>query len=337
MHRLPFAAVALLVSVTLLIGACGGNRTSEVTRSDEGVLRLGSVQAADTVMRAVAPSGRPLVLEGMRGSVRLTGARQSTADLSFVQKGRGDSPSAARSVLEGTSITEKGTDAEYTYTLSAGRNDSHATVDVQGEVPRSVSLRIDRLSGPVHVSGMKGALTVKHEHGPVTIRGATAPVTINIKNGDVHAGFQSVPADGSIRLQTANGDVQLRIPPGDSAQIDAQTDAGTIRTQGLSFTDEQFALVNAGANYEAQVGTNGPTIELRTQNGSIVVGAADTTEMADTTQASPADTATAPAPATVPAPDTIVAPKPDPDAMEADTTNADTMGVDSAAPDTTRF
>lgn len=337
MHRLPFSIVALLVSLALLIGACGGNRTSEVTRTDEGVLRLGSVQAADTVMRAVAPSGRPLVLKGMRGSVRLSGTSQSNADLSFVQKGRGDSPDAARSVLEGISITEKGTDAKYTYTLSPERNDDYATVDVQGEVPRSATLRIDRSSGPVHVSGVRGPLTVKHEHGSVTIRGAAAPVTVNIKNGDVHAGFRSVPADGSIRLQTANGDVQLRIPPGDSAQISARTDAGTIRTQGLSFTDEQLALVNAGARYEAQVGTNGPTIELRTQNGSIVVGAADTTEMADTTQAPPADTATAPAPATVPAPDTTVAPKPDPDTTEADTTNADTTGVDSTAADTTQF
>ena len=144
---------------------------------------------------------------------------------------------------------------------------------------------------------------------------------MRIKNGDVAVGFQSLPTGGTHRIETANGDLRLRLPPDETVQIDAQTDAGTIRTRGLSFTNEQFAPINAGARYDAQTGDGGPTVELRTQNGSIVIEAADTSAT-DTTSA----------PATVPSSDTTVTPQPDadtaetmaPDTIQADTTTADT-------------
>ena len=313
-------AIFGMLGLAVLGGGCQRGQESEVARSEDGVLRLGPVEVVDTVARAVAPSDRPLVVEGLRGSVRLTGAEQTTADLSFVRRGRGDTREAGQSVVEGISITESGTDAEYAYTLAADRED-YAAVDVRGRVPRRTALRVDRLSGPVHVAGVEGALTVSHAHGDVTVQGAAGAAEVRIKNGDVAVGFQSLPAGGTHRIETANGDLRLRLPPDETVQIDAQTDAGTIRTRGLSFTNEQFAPINAGARYDAQTGDGGPTVELRTQNGSIVIEAADTSAT-DTTSA----------PATVPSSDTTVTPQPDadtaetmaPDTIQADTTTADT-------------
>ena len=313
-------AIFGMLGLAVLGGGCQRGQESEVARSEDGVLRLGPVEVVDTVARAVAPSDRPLVVEGLRGSVRLTGAEQTTADLSFVRRGRGDTREAGQSVVEGISITESGTDAEYAYTLAADQED-YAAVDVRGRVPRRTALRVDRLSGPVHVAGVEGALTVSHAHGDVTVQGAAGAAEVRIKNGDVAVGFQSLPPGGTHRIETANGDLRLRLPPDETVQIDAQTDAGTIRTRGLSFTNEQFAPINAGARYDAQTGDGGPTVELRTQNGSIVIEAADTSAT-DTTSA----------PATVPSSDTTVTPQPDadtaetmaPDTIQADTTTADT-------------
>jgi len=302
--------------------ACQRTGESDVTRTGDGVLRLGTVEVVDTVARAVAPTGRPLVLEGLRGSVDLTGADQTTADLSFVRRGRGDSREAGQSVLEGISITESGTEAEYTYTLEAEETD-YAAVDIQGQVPRAAALRIDRLSGGVHIDGVDGALTIDHEHGDVDVQQAAAPVEATIRNGDLQVAFRSVPAEGDMLLETANGDIHLGLPPSAAAQVDAQTDVGTIRTQGLAFGAEQFVPINAGARYDAQLGEGGPTIELRTQNGSITlrsVTPSDTTE-------------SAPEPATVPSTDTIMAPQPD--AAPADTMSPDTMQADTTAADTT--
>ncbi|WP_119842310.1 DUF4097 family beta strand repeat-containing protein [Salinibacter ruber] len=314
-------AIFGMLGLAVLGGGCQRGQESEVARSEDGVLRLGPVEVVDTVARAVAPSDRPLVVEGLRGSVRLTGAEQTTADLSFVRRGRGDTREAGQSVVEGISITESGTDAEYAYTLAADRED-YAAVDVRGRVPRRTVLRVDRLSGPVHVAGVEGALTVSHAHGDVTVQGAAGAAEVRIKNGDVAVGFQSLPPGGTHRIETANGDLRLRLPPDETVQIDAQTDAGTIRTRGLSFTNEQFAPINAGARYDAQTGDGGPTVELRTQNGSIVIEAADRSAT-DTTSA----------PATVPSSDTTVTPQPDADTAE--TTAPDTIQADTTAANTT--
>lgn len=311
----------LVLIVSGLLGACDRSGDSEVTRMEDGVIRLGSVEVVDTVSRAVAPSDRPLVLEGMRGSVHLRGADQSTADLSFVRRGRGDSRDAGQSVLEGISITERGTESAYTYTLTAD-DEAYAAVDVRGQVPRQATLRIDRLSGTVRIEGMEGPLTIEHAHGAVDVQGAAAPVEVTIKNGDVKVGFRTVPADGPIRLETANGDVHLRLPVDASAQIEARTDVGTIRTRGLSFAAEQFAPVNAGAQYNAQLGEEGPSIEVRTENGAITIGGADTTRT-DTLETAPASTPT------VPDTDTTLPARPTPDPQRSDPTTADTTVADT--------
>lgn len=268
-------------------------------------MRLGSVEVVDTVARAVAPSDRPLVLEGLRGTVQLSGADRSTADLSFVRRGRGEDRDDGRSVLEGISITEQGTGSEYTYTLAAEESD-YAAVDIQGTVPRQAALRVDRLSGPVDIDGVEGALTIDHDHGSVEVGGAAAPVEVTIKNGDAWVDFRALPTDGPLRLQTHNGDIDVGLPSDASVQVDARTNVGTIRTQGLSFAPEQFAPVNAGARYTAQLGEGGPTLKVRTENGSIAFRAQETPGE-DTTE-----TATDPEPATIPATDTTVSAPPQP-------------------------
>ena len=330
--RFLFLSLLALVGIGGLLVACQRTGDSDIARTKEGVMRLGSVEVVDTVARAVAPTDRPLAFEGLRGLVHLRGTDQTTADLAFVRRGRGASRADGQSVLDGISITESGTEAEYTYTLTAD-DDNYAVVDIRGEVPRSAALQIDRLSGAVHIEDVEGALTVDHQHGDVNVQGAAAPVETTIQNGDVQVLFQSVPADGDILLKTSNGDLHLALPPDASAQIDAETDAGTLRTQGLTFTAEQFSRINAGARYDAQLGKGGPTIELRTQNGSITLRAVAPT------QTDPADTTEAPA--IVPSTDTTVAPQPDtvenpPDTRKAPdtTTVSDTTRGDTTAADT---
>jgi hypothetical protein len=311
-------ALFMLCSVVLL-SACQQADESDIARTDDGEIRLGQVEVIDTVARAVAPSDRPLVLKGLRGSVRLRAAPQATADLSFVRRGRGESRAEGRSVLEGISITERGTDTKYTYTLEADK-ESYAAVDIHGRAPAQAALRIKRLSGPVRVDSVQGALTIEHDHGDVTVRGAAAPVEARIKNGDIRVDVRSLVGEGDFLLETSNGDIHLGLPAGAPVQIDAQTNAGAIRTQGFSFSAERFVPVGAGARYNAQTAEGGPTIELRTQNGSITLRAVSP---------SPADTAAAP----VPTADTTAAPQPDTAENTSDMRKApDTTAV----PDTTR-
>lgn len=297
----------------VLIVSCQRAGEREVTRTEGGIMRLGSVEVVDTVARAVAPNERPLVLEGMQGSVHVKGAEQSTADLSFIRRGRGETRADGRAVLDDIAITEQGTESAYTYTLETDQED-YAAVDVRGTVPRQATLQINRLSGSVQVEGVEGALTIDHEYGDVAVQGAAARVETTIKNGDVQVSFRAVPAGEDMLLETATGNIHLTLPPDASAQIDAQTNVGVIRTQGPSFSAERLRPINAGGRYNAQLGDGGPTIELRTENGSITVQTRDTTRV-DTTETR--------LPPAVPSADTTVPVRPSTDAATADTTIPD--------------
>jgi hypothetical protein len=93
----------------------------------------------------------------------------------------------------------------------------------------------------------------------------------------------------------------------------------------LSFATEQFAPADAGARFNAQLGAGEPTIELRTQNGSITLQARDTTS-ANTTDAEQRLTST------IPTTDTTM-----PARSAPDTQRADTLSPDTTRPDTTRM
>jgi len=320
---LPSRSVLFVFAVLLTVGLAGGCEqpsTSDVNQTEKGVVRLGSVEAVDTVARAVAPSGRPLVIDGFRGRVDLRGGDGETADLQFVRRARGEDAETARGVLQDVTITESGSEQSYTYTLETdGR--AYAAVDVSGTVPRGGALRIEQSSGPVVIDGVAGPLTVKHEHGPVTIRDASASVEVEAKNGDLDVAVQSVPADATIALRTKNGDVTLRLPPNASVQINAETSAGNIRTRGLALTGQEFLPRDAGGEYAAQLGPGDASVELHTENGSVLVQSAEM----DTTMSEPESESLSPPPSDT----TVTGPSAPDTAQTADTTSV------NPAPDTT--
>jgi hypothetical protein len=333
MFSLPLPRCALLALLaTAVLGACQQPGTTDVDQTEEGGLRLGSVEAVDTVDRAVAPNDRPLVIDGFRGRVDLEGDAQETAELRFVRRGRGEDTEAARGVLEDVTITESGSEENYTYTLESD-GAAYAAVDVTGTVPQGAALRVERSSGPVAIDGVRGALTVRHEDGPVTLQGTGGPVDVEIQNGDLEVRAVSLPADGPVRLRTANGDVTLRLPPDASAQISAETRVGALRTQGLALTEERFSPQGAGGRYDARLGAGATTVELRTENGSVLVAAAAPAAL-DTTGTSPANEAADAL--EVPPSDTTVAPQPSADTVQADTTRTDTAAADTTEADTTQ-
>lgn len=324
----PFVVLLLVVG----LGACEQPSTTDVDRTEEGVLRLGSVEAVDTLTRAVSPSGRPLTIEGVRGTVELQGTDDPTAQLRFVRHGRGKDAETARGVLADLDITESGSETGYTYTLEKNGG-AYAAVDVTGAIPRTTALTIDRTTGPVSITGIEGLLTVTHEHGAVSIREAADSVTVEVKNGDVDVQFAALPSAAEVTLRTVNGDVNLSLPPDASAQLSAETSVGAVQTQGLDLTEQHFTPRDAGGQYSAQLGDGAASVELQTKNGSILIAAVDTGRA----EPAPGDPVAAPERTgavpdlTVPPSDTTVTPTAPSDTATVDTTNVerDTTQVDT--------
>ena len=320
-------ALVCALAAAGLFGACQQPSTTDVDQTEEGVVRLGSVEAVDTLTRGVTPNARPLVFDGFRGRVDLTGENQEGAELRFVKRGRGDDAETARGVLNDVSVQESGTQETYTYTLNA-TGEAYAAVDVSGTVPQGTELRLEGSTGPVSVAGVRGPITVRHDHGPVTLRGTGDSVDVEIENGDVEVHAAEVPLDAEVHLRTTNGDVTLRLPPASSAQISARTSVGVVRTQGLPLSEQRFNPRNAGGRYDAQLGAGGATVDLQTENGDVLIAAPDTTAPDRESEDAPERDSLQ-----VPASDTTVTPRATPDTTTpapSDTGQIDTTNADSA-------
>lgn len=310
----------LVLLITIGLAGCQQQDEPDIGRTDEGELVLGRSEVVERVTRAVSPGERMLVLEGFTGAVALEGTGEDVARLVFEKRARGADDAAAREVLDDIDLEEEGNAGQYVFTMRSDEP-ARSAVDVQGTVPRDVGLRIDFVSGPVTLAGIEGPIAVEHQNGNVQMAGAANSVRVNIRNGNIELGLRALPPGADVELTTSNGNLTLALPPDASAQIEAVTQTGAVRTQGLEFSSRRLDPQGAGARFEAQLGDGNATIELRTENGTIVLRG-ERAPAPDTIRTAPADTA---------APDTMPSDTIPPDTADT-TVQDDTITV---PPDTT--
>ena len=260
--------ILVLALFGLLWAGCGGE--PEVSQTQEGRLVLGESEVTAEVTRGVVPGARTLVLDGFDGSVELTAAAGEAAALTFIKRARGDSDADAREMLEDVQIAEEGDEQTYRFSLQTDRPEQ-TSVDVRGAIPPQTALRIEMTSGSVSLSGVDGPIQVTNENGNVRIAGAGESVSVQTQAGAVDVGLRLLPARASVNLRTANGDVTLGLPAEASARIEAETQVGDIRVQGLDFTDRRLRPEGAGASFTGRLGAGNANVELHTQNGAITL------------------------------------------------------------------
>ena len=291
------AAMLELVALAILVGGCGES-TDDVEEVEEGRLVLGLSEEQQIVERGVAPGDRPLVLEGYYGNINLTATAGPFAVLEFVKTARGEDADAARRRLDEVDILEQGTDEEFRYVLQTAETRLTA-VNVNGSVPERTAMHIHWESGTIRLSGHDGPLQVTNGSGNVEAAGVAGSAEIRVNNGAILLGVVDLPTGSSIVLETSNGDITVSLPDNVSAQIAAQTAAGAIRTNGLSFEDRHLEPLGAGAEFSGRLRRGNANIRLRTENGTIHLqeGRMDRLPSSDTL-AVPADTSGLTAPDT---------------------------------------
>jgi hypothetical protein len=324
-HPLVGAAVALLMAGPVLVGVGGctsAGDEAEMGRTSTGRLVVGRVAADEPVTRAVAPGERTLVLRGYAGNVRLEGTPDDgTAQLTFTKRGRGDDQSEAQNALGGIDIGESGNAQQYVYDITA-RREARTSVDVGGTVPARTALRVQVGSGTVALTGITGRLEIDHVNGDVYAAGAGADVIATTRNGSITVGMAQLPDTATVRLRTSNGDITLALPPDAGTQVEAETDAGAVRTR-LAFEPARLRATGAGTRFTGQIGEGGAQVELRTENGDIAI------------RRGPIETLGLPDSVAVETDDRIGAPDTTAPEGGAPPVTSDTTGGTAATPDTT--
>lgn len=249
------------------LAACGDS-SDEVGETEEGRLVFGQAEERSTTERGIAPGDRVLVLEGFHGDIFLDASRDRFASLDFVKIARGEDADAARQLLGQVNIQEEGTDTDYYYRIQSP-NEQRSAVDLRGSVPEQASLRINWSSGAISLSGPDGPLHITNGNGAVEVAGVAANAEIRVGNGSILFGVERLPEDADVILETSNGDITVWLPVETSAQVAAETSAGSIRTTGLEFQDRQLEPRGAGSAFEGRLGRGSGRIRVRTENGTI--------------------------------------------------------------------
>ncbi len=267
--RLLFCIQAALLVLLLGLGAC--RQSPGVGQTEEGTLLPGAVEASDTLHRGVLLAGRTLVLEGLSGRVSLQGADVDVARLAFVRVGRGADAAAARRTLRDVQLREEGTAGSFRYRMEA-RQAALAQVHIEGTIPRGTRLVITRAGGDVDLTHIEGPIRVQLAAGEVHVREAADSLEIRLQNGSASVHFRRLPTDAVVTIQTENGDLWLTLPPEVDAQLQAETAAGEVRVEGLTFTERSLQPREAaGARFVGKLGQGRARVTLRTAHGNIVL------------------------------------------------------------------
>lgn len=268
MPRLCFHSAYVVVLLALTTAACGGEPSDEVGETEEGRLVLGQTEVRSTAERGIAPGGRVLVLEGFHGDIHLDASRDKFASLEIIKIARGENSESAQKLLDQVNVQEEGTDTDYYYRMESP-NEQRTAVNVQGSVPEQTSLRIAWRSGAISLSGPDGPLHITNGSGAVQVAGLAGGAEIRVNNGGILVGVERLPDDAEIVLETSNGDISVSLPLETSANVVAETSAGSIHTVGLEFQDRQLEPVGAGSAFQGRLGRANANIRIRTENGTI--------------------------------------------------------------------
>lgn len=257
-----------LLIVATLAAILAGCRTNEVVESSDGVLVLGRFEESATETRSLALSGRTLIIEAENGAVSLSGVPGTDVDLTFSIRARGESREAAQKQLDQLLLEESGDEISYSFDIQP-EDAARTNVDVTGSIPRNAEVRLILRSGNVTLSNLDGRINVLLENGDISFLGGSSSLSLATRNGDVAADFYRLSPGSSAELATTNGDVTLGLSEEVPVVVSGSTRAGYVRTDGFAFENPRLSVRGAGARFSGSSGSDGASINMKTQNGDL--------------------------------------------------------------------
>lgn len=294
--RRCLAALVMLVLAASAFAACGATgpfaaKASSSQSYDQAI----SLDAAGVTVR----------VEMFNGSIKVRAGDAGTVHADVTTTGVGPTQAEAEADRAKIQVT-LGVDAgvvtlRAVYPPQPG-SPGNRSASAEVVVPAGVALDLHTSNGAVTTTGVTGAVGVETSNGVVTLSGLAAGATIRTSNGGVDvdgSGLMQIETSNakvsvtgessSIRAHTSNGAVSYEGSFGDGAQVietsnasitvslpaasrfslDASTSNAKARIEGFT-----FARSAPGSDtLKGSVGTGGPSVVLRTTNGSIDVRA----------------------------------------------------------------
>ena len=172
------------------------------------------------------------------------------------------------SVPRSSNIQAHSHDGSITLERLAGRIDlrsgdgSIRARDVSGEITAHTG------DGSMRFDGVDGVLDAQSGDGSVVVDGALDGLRVRTGDGSVSIYATEAARSRDWEVTTGDGSVILEVPEGFGGELEAHTGDGRIRVEGLSVSTGED---RRRRDVRGTIGAGGPSVRLRTGDGSISV------------------------------------------------------------------
>lgn len=140
---------------------------------------------------------------------------------------------------------------------------SHQRVHLS--LPRDVNLRIESVSGDVHVGAIDGSAKLESISGAVWLAQTGGDTHINSVSGQVNLNVTQLGS--GLRLDSISGRIVLGLADGLDADVRAESISGRISSEIPGVTVEKVG----DSDYRAQVGRGGAPVSINSVSGNITL------------------------------------------------------------------
>lgn len=148
-----------------------------------------------------------------------------------------------------------------------GEGGSGWSVSFELMVPLDATVELEATNGSISIADMAGRVRFHTTNGSVKLLNVNGQVQGSTTNGSVKVELQGAGWNGDgLNVQTTNGSIKFAVPSGYGAQLEAETNMGSIKSELPVEMEGRFHKRVSGV-----LGAGGAPVSLRTTNGSISV------------------------------------------------------------------
>jgi hypothetical protein len=149
--------------------------------------------------------------------------------------------------------------------LDAASGDGRIEVrDLEGD------LTVRTGDGAIRLENVTGSVNARSGDGSVSVDGA--PRSLHVRSGDGRVAVRAAPgtkAESEWDISTGDGSVVLEVPEGFGAELDASTGDGRVTVRDVPYSGASGSREHRASR--GRIGDGGPTIRIRSGDGSIAV------------------------------------------------------------------
>ncbi len=289
MFRSWGARAALLAAVAVSLAACSmSNTVSENKKASASGTEAVPLEAGQTIV---------LDIQSGVGKITLRAGNNPEVKVDYVKTAYADTDANAAAELAEMTLTV--TRQEDRVVIDA-RQKTHTKdsrtnqVDLVISVPQTIGLNLKHSVGDVRIEGVTvlapgqisvdvGDLALKNVAAPDGLQVKTSTGTIVMEELQAVNGLSVVSSVGDVRFageiggtgdyrfSVDVGSLTLSLPKQTAATLDAATEVGEIRVEGLSVQDRRQTKDGVKASLRGMLGDGGAALTLRVKTGAITL------------------------------------------------------------------